>query len=208
MVDSSLYPSYRELYKYDPVFARKKVTEVYPTLMKKSLTAQICKTKRQILRRHKSEGEQGLQNRSRRPKHSPHRTPLHIEGVILTERKKSGYGRDRIARNPSERGVLVTPSTVRYVLKHYGASAKYKRSPYRKRQRFYDFEHLHPLEHFQVDLKEIYDQSSLPPEAVAHGRCHHVPPDQWTAIDGKTTLRFLSYSYEKSFSNGSAFMPW
>ena len=91
MVDSSLYPSYRELYKYDPVFARKKVIEVYTTLMKKSLTAQICKTNRcvlrEILRRYEAEGEQGLKNRSRRPTHSPHRTPLHIEGIVLTERK-------------------------------------------------------------------------------------------------------------------------
>ena len=210
MIESSLYPSYRELYQYNPVFARKKVIEVYRITRKQSLTASIVKTNRcvvrEILRRYERGGEQGLQNRSRRPQHSPRRTPLHIEGIILSERKKTGFGRDRIARNLSERGIVVSPSTVRYVLQRYGASAKYKRSRYRKRQRFYDFEHLHPLEHFEVDLKEIYDQSTLSHEAIAHGRSLHIPPYQWTAIDVKTRVRFLSYSYEKSFSNGLAFM--
>lgn len=81
--------------------------------------------------------------------------------MIITERNKTGYGRDRIARNLTEKGIPVKPSTVRNVLRRYKASAKYKISKYRKKQRFYDFEELYPLEHFEVDLKEIYDQSTL-----------------------------------------------
>jgi hypothetical protein len=41
---------------------------------------------------------------------------------------------------------------------------------------------------------------------IRHARAINVPPYQWTAIDIKTRLRFLSYSYEKSFSNGLSFM--
>ena len=34
----------------------------------------------------------------------------------------------------------------------------------------------------------------------------NIPPYQWTAIDVKTRLRFISYSYEKTFTNGLMFM--
>lgn len=47
----SLYPSYRELYNQNPVFARKKVIEVYSKTMNKSLTAKILKTNRCVVRK-------------------------------------------------------------------------------------------------------------------------------------------------------------
>ena len=207
-VDISLYPTYRELYQKDPTFARQKVIEVHKKTRNKSLTARIFKTNRcvvrKIVKRYELEGEEGLKNRSKKPKTSPTRTPLHIEGIIIAERKKTGYGRDRISRNLNERGVDVKPSTVRYVLRRYKLSAKYKRNKYRKLQRFYDFEDLYPLQHFKVDLKEVYDQSTLSWETISHARRINIPPYQWTAIDVKTRIRFLSYSYEKSFANGLA----
>ena len=155
----SLYPSYRELYRKDPLFARQKIIEAYKKTVNKSLVARIFKTNRctvrRILKRYELNGQEGLKNRSTRPKTSPKRTPLHIEGIIVAERKKTGYGRDRIARDLTERGIAVKPSTVRYVLRRYNVGAKYKRNKYRKKQRFYDFEDLYPLQHFEVDLKEI-----------------------------------------------------
>jgi putative transposase len=210
MIDLSLYPSYRELYQKDPMFAREKVIEVYKKTQNKSLTAKIFRTNRsvvkRIIKRYELQGQDGLKNRSKRPKTSPTRTPLHIEAIIVAQRKKTGYGRDRIARNLGQRGVDVKPSTVRYVLRRYKLGAKYKRNKYRKKQRFYDFEELYPLQHFEVDLKEIYDQSTLSYETITHATEINIPPYQWTAIDVKTRIRFLSYSYEKSFANGLAFM--
>ena len=50
MIESLLYPSYRELYRYNPVFARKKVIEVYRLTRKQSLTASIVKTNRCVVR--------------------------------------------------------------------------------------------------------------------------------------------------------------
>jgi hypothetical protein len=63
------------------------------------------------------------------------------------------------------------------------------------------FEELHPLEHFEVDLKEIYDQSTLSEQTSQHAKTIHLPPYRWTAIDIKTRIRFLSCSFEKTFSN-------
>jgi hypothetical protein len=81
--------------------------------------------------------------------------------IIIAEREKTGYGRERIVRNLKGKGIDVKISTVRYVLKRYKLTGKYKRSNYRSNVRFYDFEKLYPLEVFQVDLKEIFDKTTL-----------------------------------------------
>jgi putative transposase len=63
-----------------------------------------------------------------------------------------------------------------------------------------------PLSNFEIDLKEIYDTGTLTEECISHASKVNIPPYQWTAIDVKTRLRFFSYSYEKSFTNGLIFM--
>jgi len=88
----------------------------------------------------------------------------------------------RIARVLKEKGIEVKPSTVRYVLERYGLQGRYKRSKYRKRRRFYDFDALYPLSHFEVDLKEISEES------ITHASKLNIPPYQWTFIDVKTIL--------------------
>ena len=77
---------------------------------------------------------------------------------------------DRIARILQEKGLEVKSSTVRYVLRRYKLSIKYKRSRYRRRNRFYDFEALYPLQHFQVDLKEVYDSTTLSEQTLRWAR--------------------------------------
>jgi len=204
------YTNYNELRKRAPLYARKRVLEILEKTGSISNTARLCATTRSTVRRIKQryerEGERGLVDRSRRPHHSPRRTPLWLEGIIIAEAKKTGYGRDRISRILTHKGYAVKPSTVRYVLKRYKISPKYKRTRYRRRQRYYDFDSLFPLQHFEVDLKEIFDKRTLPLSSIEHARKRQIPPYQWTAIDVKTRLRFLSYSYEKSFANGLSFM--
>jgi len=91
-------------------------------------------------------------------------------------------------------------------LRRYKLSSKHKRSRYRQRNRFYDFESLYPLQPFQVDLKEVYDATTLSEETLGWAKRINLPPYQWTAIEVKTRLRFISYSYEKTFTNGLLFM--
>ncbi len=142
-----IYPRYHELCKSAPVLARKALIRAYEELGSISAVAGAYgttrKTVRKVLRRWEEEGEAGLKNRSRRPRHSPRRTSLAVEGMITAVRKDTGYGRDRIARILRERGVEVNPSTVRCVLRRYKLSSKHKRSRYRQRNRFYDFESLY-----------------------------------------------------------------
>ncbi|MEM5830867.1 MAG: hypothetical protein ABIM98_06875 [candidate division WOR-3 bacterium] len=42
--------------------------------------------------------------------------------------------------------------------------------------------------------------------AITHAEKLNIPLYQWTAIDVKTRIRFSSYSYTKSFTNGLIFM--
>jgi len=209
-VTDNIYPSYYELFKSAPLLARKVLIKAYEETGNISEVARkfrtTRKTVRKVLRRYKERGEDGLKDLSRRPRSSPRRTPAVVEGMIVAERKRTGYGRDRIARLLREKGVEVKPSTVRYVLRRYKLSIKYKRSRYRRRNRFYDFDSLYPLQHFQVDLKEVYDATTLSEQTLRWAKKLNIPPYQWTAIDVKTRLRFISYSYEKTFTNGLMFM--
>ncbi|MBC7364691.1 MAG: hypothetical protein H5U07_09180 [Candidatus Aminicenantes bacterium] len=89
------------------------------------------------------------------------RTSAAVEALIAAERKRTGYDRDRIARILGEKGLEVKPSTVRYFLRQYKLSLKYKPSRYGRRNSCYDFDPLYPLQHFQVALKEVYDATTL-----------------------------------------------
>jgi len=51
-----------------------------------------------------------------------------------------------------------------------------------ERRRFYDFDALYPLSHFEVDLKEISEESTT------HASKLNIPPYRWTFIDVKTIL--------------------
>ena len=207
---NELYISYLELYKQSPFFARKKLVEAYLKIRNISEVARIFhttrKTVRKALQRWEREGEEGLKDRSRRPHNCPRRTPLHIEIIIVSERIKTGYGRDRIARILCEKGLEVKPSTVRYVLRRYKLQGKYKRCKWKKKKRYYDFDSLYPLQHFETDLKEIFDKGTLSEKVIERAKKRNIPPYQWTAIDVKTRMRFLAYSYEKTFINGLIFM--
>lgn len=205
---SLFYPTYMQLRKANPEFARKLIIDAYEKLKNISQVARLLKTTRKTVRatlkKYNKSGH--LTDYSRKPKNSPNKTPPHIELIIIAERKKTGFGRDRLARILKEKGISVNPSSVRYVLKRHGLTSKYKRSKYRKRVRFYDFESLYPLSHFEVDLKEIYDKGTLSEDCISYAQSLRIPPYQWTAIDVKTRMRFISYSYEKSFTCGLIFM--
>ncbi len=206
----NIYPTYYELCKSAPLLARKAIVRAYEETGNISEVARLFrttrKTVRKVVRRWRERGEEGLKDLSRRPRRSPRKTSAAVEGLIVAERERTGYGRDRISRILREKGLEVKPSTVRYVLRRYNLSIKYKRSRYRSRNRFYDFEALYPLQHFQVDLKEVYDSTTLSEQTLRWAKRLNIPPYQWTAIDVKTRLRFISYSYEKTFTNGLLFM--
>lgn len=116
------------------------------------------------LGRFATEGRAGLAERSRRPQHSPGRTPAPIETVILELRAAHpAWGgrklRARLLHIGHER--VPSPSTITTILRRRGLIDREEASKHRAWQRF---EHADPNLLWQMDFKGHF--------AVLHGRCH------------------------------------
>ncbi len=65
---------------------------------------------------------------------------------------------------------------------------------------------MQPFEETQLDTKEIADQRTLPKEIYQHFLNLPLPRWQWTFTDVKTRIRFLAWSYERSWACGQVFL--
>ena len=72
----------------------------------------------------------------------------------------------------------------------------------------YDMESLFPFQEFQVDVKKILDKRTLPKEVYAYLESSGLPIYQWTAIDVRTRIRFISFSYKRDWFCGRAFLQY
>lgn len=201
--------SYQELYKLNKEGA---IMRLFKTLdlnygnIKK--TARELNTYPRIVRKYQKRRDN---NRPLIVNSAPHITPLKtpswIERLIEKERKKTNYGRIRMADHlVSKYGIFLPEGTIQNIFKRKKLTKQIKRRGKFKGVTFYDFSSIYPLEHFQIDLKEIPDIKSLPYDVYSHLMNLDVPLYQWTAIDVYTRIRFIAYSYEKTFANGMAFM--
>jgi transposase InsO family protein len=117
-----------------------------------------------LVRRYRQEGVTGLADRSRRPKHSPGRTPQPMEELVLQLRAEHPvWGGRKIARRLRDQGHQAVPgaSTVTEILRRHGrldAAASQARQPPQR------FERTLPNQLWQMDFKGHF--------AIAGGRCH------------------------------------
>jgi transposase len=117
--------SYGQLYKMNQEEARKEIVHSYLACGNISRVARLWQTSRNVVRkwvsRFEKDGEEGLKDKSRRPASSPHKTPADIEQRIFEARRKTGYGRKRLAWYLArEEGVALSPHTLRHILNRYG----------------------------------------------------------------------------------------
>ncbi|MCL0091974.1 helix-turn-helix domain-containing protein, partial [Dehalococcoidales bacterium] len=202
--------SYYEVYTMSKEEARRLIIETYLDTGNLSLTARLWHTSRHVVRkwvrRFEEEGDEGIRDRSRRPQSSPQQTPGDIERKVLEARRKTRYGRKRLAWYLArEEGISLSPHTIRHILNRYGF--KGKRQP---RKVFYPahwiWEVDEPFSLAQVDTKDILDKGTLGPKRWTHLLKRKLPRYQWTYLEGKSRLRFLAYSHELSLANGLCFM--
>lgn len=146
--------------------------------------------------------EEWLSEKSRKPINSPLKTDPQIEKKVLKLRDKTNLGRIRLT---DELDFDISPFTVRNILRRNKREKPNRQRGVYKGLVYYNLDALYPFEQFQIDLKEILDIKSLPYEVYTHALRHSLPVYQWTAIDIKTRVRFMAYSYEKSHSNGLLF---
>lgn len=98
------------------------------------------------LHRYEREGMAGLQEQSRRPRHSPSRISADLEGAIRSIREQEHLGPARIALR-----LALSVSTVYRVLKDYGLNRLHPKLP-RTIQRY---EKDYPGQLLHVDIKDL-----------------------------------------------------
>lgn len=108
------------------------------------------------LARHVAEGEQGLADRSRRPRASPAQTdPLIEQAVVALRRQHPAWGGRKISRRLHDLGMLQVPapSTVTSILHRHGLvtpQASAAATPWQR------FEHEAPNDLWQMDFKGYF----------------------------------------------------
>ncbi len=202
--------TYQELYRIIPLEARKILLKTFEEMGGNVFcTAKTLHCSRNTVKKFVRRQQMGLslEDLSRRPRRSPHQTAKEIEELVVKERKATNFGRLRLAYHiRKEHGLKLSSFTIRNILRRHKLTRPKRRRGKFRSLSYYNWDKIYPLQHFQIDLKVIRDQKSLPWATYQHIQKYRLPPYQWTAIDPYTKTKFLAYSYEKSFSNGLTFM--
>ena len=114
--------------------------------------------------RHAAEGRAGLHDRSRRPEHSPGRTPGALEARVLALRDEHpAWGGRKLRRRLLDLGVTGVPgaSTITGILRRNGRLDGERSAAHRP---FVRFEHAAPNDLWQMDYKGHF--------ATGRERCH------------------------------------
>lgn len=117
------------------------------------------KTGYKWLKRYQDEGEAGLANRSRRPKHSPWQTAPEVEARVLALRKRhpAWGGRKLNARlRAMGKEPVPSPSTITAILQRSGCI---REEESQKRKAYQRFEKERPNEMWQMDFKGYFQIS-------------------------------------------------
>jgi transposase InsO family protein len=115
------------------------------------------------LQRYEQEGEEGLADRSRRPKHIPGQTNRQMEAKVLEVRRETGWGGRKIARVLLDQGLegVPHPNTITDILRRAG---KLKSEECQKHRPVERFERGEANELWQMDFKGHFP--------LQQGRCH------------------------------------
>ena len=189
--------TYHELREISPEKARELVLKV---LAKQggdvSKTARIMNISRPTVRRAR---DGSLQDRSRRPLHSPTKTASCFEELIVREAKRTGFRYRRLTGYLQKKFSHCFPEdTVKAVLRRNDIKKKTRRTANGRRRPLYDYEALMPFQEMQLDTKHILDKNALPAEVYAHIKHQQLPLYEWNIIDVSTRIRFTAYSHDLS----------
>jgi len=199
---------YKELRKTSPETARAAVVEYWKgNSHNVSDAARMFGINRcvvyDILRKW-AEGD--LRDRPRTPRRQPNKTPPEIEDQVVAAKNKTRLGPERLTRYLRKYEELSVPAgTIRHILRRNRARITHRlpqhRTPQEKRP-FVDWYSAKAFEIVQMDLKHIRDRKALTKEQIIHlDRCQ-IPNYQWSALDVNSRFKLISYSREKSWTNG------
>lgn len=160
-------------------------------------------TVRYWLSRFKTEGLDGLLDKSRKPKSSPLKIPIEDEEKIVALRKRR---KNRISCWAIKTALKLTysTSTIYRVLKDHGLVGKRKRKYQQKRNLREIKYRLRPFEKIQVDVKYLDDISNY----YAYYIRERFPRFEFTARDEKTGAVFISFAHENTNVNAASFITY
>lgn len=202
--------SYQKLKKqYGDAPARELLLQCYEqSNLNISETARRMQCNRRTVIKSLIKQEQGnLSDMSHKPHSQPNQTSLEIEEQVLKWRQKTKAGKKRLHKILLDESKLSIPtSTIGKILKRNKVKVRDRKRKHRsKNPPAYDFSTLLPFEKFQYDTKDYLDKQALKQNLYEHVVKYGLPHYQWTMIDVKSRMRFLSWSYELTRSNGMAF---
>jgi transposase InsO family protein len=109
-----------------------------------------CRTGYTWWNRYKTEGLSGMQERSRRPQHSPRRTPEEIEQrVVELRQERPDWGARKVRYLLEEQGIKLPASTIHRIFLRYDLVRDSDRRPLAKQR----FERERPNQLWQMDFK-------------------------------------------------------
>lgn len=197
--------SYHELRSLSPAKARDIVLRVLKQNQGNvSRTAEILGVCRRTVKRAR-DGDR--HDRSRRPLHSPGKTPLSFEKLIVTEAKRTHFRYRRLAAYLKRKFSLsFSEHTIKAVLKRNRIARVTRKSGSGERRHLYDYESLTPFAEYQLDTKHLLDQHALPAGVYDHLYQKGLPRFEWHLMEVATRSRFTAYSYELSAAFGLLFI--
>ncbi len=162
-----------------------------------------------IIRKDK-EGD--LRDRSRAPRHQPGKTPAIVEAKVVEVKNKTHLGPERLSRYLKDYEDMMVPAgTIRHILRRNKTRLDYDlrgRRPRKGKREFVDWYSAKPFEIVQMDVKHIRDHKALSREQIIHLDRYQIPNYQWGALDVNTRFKMISYSREKSWTNGLCWYLW
>ncbi len=157
------------------------------------------KTVRKWFKRYQAEGTKGLKDRSRAPKHIPHKTSHQVEERVLRLRQElPTFGQDRLKHDfglPCSSWAINRILNQHHLIKRRRSKRETKRKLWAVKKRLLTFERI------QIDTKELKDI----PEYLPYIYQHHFPTFQYTARDVKSGAQFLAYAYANNSTNAAIF---
>lgn len=133
-----------------------------------------------------------LEERSRRPGSHPKKTPMEIVNKIISLRKQTNYGPDRLQYHLEQLHTIHVPrSTIGHILKRENLIPPKRLKHRKKHQKRYQLPN--PGDSVQMDVKYV-------PYRIK-AQQHY----QYTAIDDCTRWRFAKIYYDRSVSNTEDF---
>ena len=161
------------------------------------------KTVRKWLQRFNAKGLSGLEEQSRRPKHSPNKCSQSFEQKIIALRiqTKNKYGaRKLIERFGLEKG----KKCIQRIINQHGLAVSRKKK-YEKQNNLRSVKRLYKaFEKLQVDVKELRDIANYWPQMTRKG----LPRYEITARDVKTGATFVCLAKRNDSINASAFLAY